>query len=97
MELQENSENHGGGVFAWNGKACGKAQMSTKRSLHQRKTEGGLGKGLVNLLRRKKITKKAYAGRGQETKWEMSIKYGYVYTVTRSCKAANSNTISQDS
>ena len=37
------------------------------------KTEGGLETGLANLWSRKRITKKAYAGRGQETKWEMSI------------------------
>ena len=37
------------------------------------KTEGGLEKGLANLWSRKKITKKAHAGRGQETKWEISI------------------------
>jgi hypothetical protein len=45
--------------------------MSTKRSLCQRKTEGGLEKGLENLWSRKKITKKAHAGRRQETKWEI--------------------------
>jgi len=38
----------------------------------QRKTEGGLEKGLANLWSRKKITKKAHAGRGHEIKWEMS-------------------------
>ena len=47
--------------------------MSTKRSFCQRKTEGGQEKGLANLWSRKKITKKAHAGRGQEAKWEMSI------------------------
>jgi len=49
--------------------------MSTKSSLCQRKTEGGPGKGLANLWSRKRITKKACAGRGQETKWEMSVNY----------------------
>jgi hypothetical protein len=52
-------------------KACEKAQMSTKRALCPRKTEGGLEKDLANLWSRKKITKKAHAGRGQETKWEI--------------------------
>ena len=33
-------------VFAWGGKACGKAQMSTKRSFCQRETEDGLEKYL---------------------------------------------------
>jgi hypothetical protein len=40
----------------------------------QRKTEGGLEKGLANLWsekKMKKITKKAYAGRGHESKWEI--------------------------
>jgi hypothetical protein len=35
---------------------------------------GGLENGLAKLWRRKKITKKAHAGRGQETKWEISGK-----------------------
>jgi hypothetical protein len=34
-----------------------------------------LKKRLATLWSRKKITKKAHAGRGHETKWEMSIKY----------------------
>jgi hypothetical protein len=49
--------------------------MSTKRSLCQKRTEGGLEKGLekglANLWSRKKITKEVHAGRGQETEWEM--------------------------
>jgi hypothetical protein len=39
--------------------------------LCQRKTEGGLEKWLASLWTRKKIRKKAHAGRGQETKWEI--------------------------
>jgi hypothetical protein len=39
----------------------------------QRKIEGGQEKGLANLWSRKRITKKAHAGRGQEAKWEISI------------------------
>jgi hypothetical protein len=35
--------------------------------------EKRLKKGLANQWSRKKITKKAHAGRGHETKWEMSI------------------------
>lgn len=34
------------------------------------------GKGLANLWSRKKITKRAYACRGQETQWEISIARG---------------------
>jgi hypothetical protein len=45
------------------------AQLSTNRSLCQRKTEGGLENELVNLPSRKRITKKAHAGRGPEMKW----------------------------
>jgi hypothetical protein len=70
----ENTRNYGRGVFAWRGEACGKAQMSTKRSLCQRKTEGGPENGLANLWSRKKITKKPCAGHGQEAKWEIPDK-----------------------
>jgi hypothetical protein len=42
-----------------------------RNTLRQRKTENGLEKGLANLRSRKKITKKAHAGRGQEIKWEI--------------------------
>src|SRR5277367_4034342 len=82
MESHENKGNHGGGVFAWGGKACGKAQMSTQRPLCQRKTHEGLENGLANLWSRQKIskiTKKAYAGRGHESKWEIPV-----YMSTRS-------------
>lgn len=46
MELRANTGNHRGGVFAWGGKTCGKAQMATKRSLCRRKTKGELEEGL---------------------------------------------------
>jgi hypothetical protein len=52
-------------------------QMATKRRLCQRKTEGEPKKGLANLWRGKKITKKAHAGRGQTTKWEIPGKSGF--------------------
>jgi hypothetical protein len=48
--------------------------MSTKISLCQRKTEGGLEKGLANLWRKINIKKKARAFRGQETKWGIPVK-----------------------
>jgi len=41
--------------------------------LCRRKTGGGLEKGLANLWSRKSITKKACAGRGQETKWDIPV------------------------
>jgi hypothetical protein len=48
------------------------AQKGIGTPLCQRKTEGGLRTWLANLWSRKKIKKKAHAGRGQETEWEMS-------------------------
>jgi hypothetical protein len=39
----------------------------------QRRTKGGLENGLVNLWMRKRIMKKAHAGRGQESKWGILI------------------------
>gem|GEM_PF-1331736 len=72
-------------------KACGKAQIATKRPLCQRKTGDGLEKDLANLWSRKKITKKAHAGRGLETIWEMSVymvqgrnKFGFRFSVRSS-------------
>src|SRR5208282_2253428 len=49
---------HGRGVFVSGRKVCGKAQMSTQRSLFQRKTVGGLEKGLETLSSRSKIRKR---------------------------------------
>jgi hypothetical protein len=54
----------------------GETRLASQKSIetppvpkkNQRRTE----KGLANLWSREKITKKARAGRGQETKWEMS-------------------------
>jgi hypothetical protein len=44
---------------------------------------GGLKKRLANLWSRKKITKKAHASRGLETKWEIPIK------MTQACRRLN--------
>jgi hypothetical protein len=71
MDPPENNGNHGSSVFRWHGKACVKAQIATKHPLCQRKTGDGLEKDLANLWSGKKITKKARAGRGQETIWEI--------------------------
>jgi hypothetical protein len=49
--------------------------MSTKRSLCQRKTEGGQEKGLAYLWRRKRITKKANAVVGQKPNGKSQIKW----------------------
>jgi hypothetical protein len=58
-ESQGNTENYGGGVFVWGGKACEKAPMSTQRSLLQRKTVGGLEKVLANQWSWRKIRKRS--------------------------------------
>jgi hypothetical protein len=47
-------------------------KKASEHPLCQRKTEGGLEYRLANPWSRKKVTKKAHAGRGQETKWEIS-------------------------
>ena len=44
------------------------------------KNRGRTGVALANLRNRKRITKKAHAGRGQETKWEMSIQSSFPIT-----------------
>ena len=69
-----NTGSHGGGVFAWGGKACENAQIAAKRTLCQRKTGSEPRKRLANLWNREKITKKAHAGHGLETIWECQIK-----------------------
>jgi hypothetical protein len=48
-------------------------KKASEHPLCQRKTEGGLKNGLATLWRGKRIAKKAHAGRGQETQWEISI------------------------
>jgi hypothetical protein len=51
-----------------------RSKKAPKYPICLRQTERGLEKGLANLSSRKKITKKAHAVRGQESKWEISIK-----------------------
>jgi hypothetical protein len=63
-----------GGVFSSMEKGRWESKKASKHPLCQRKIEDGLQKGLANLWRGKKITKKAHAGRGQDTKWEMANK-----------------------
>ena len=48
------------------------SKKGTETALCQRTTGTDWKKVLVNQWNRKKITKKAHAGRGHETKWEMS-------------------------
>jgi hypothetical protein len=73
QQSQGHTENYGGGVFVWGGRACEKAQITPKHPLCQKITGTDWKKVLANQWNRKKITKKAHAGRGHETKWEMSI------------------------
>jgi len=59
LQLGEgNTGNHGGGVFAWGGKACEKAQIAAKRPLCQRITGTDWKKVLANRWNRKRIAKK---------------------------------------
>jgi hypothetical protein len=75
QQSQKNTGNHGGGVFASGRNRALEPKRATKHRRCQRKTENGLENGLASLWRRKRITKKALAGRGQEIKWEISINF----------------------
>jgi hypothetical protein len=66
-------ENHGGGVFKSGRKRAWEPKIASKHLRRREQTEGGLEKWLANLLSGRKITKKAHANRGQETKWEISV------------------------
>jgi hypothetical protein len=50
-------------------------QNSIETPLCKRKIDGEPEKMLANLWSRRKITKKAHAGRGQEIEWEISKQY----------------------
>jgi hypothetical protein len=65
----------GKGVFASGRNSAWKPQKASEYPLCQRKTGNGLEISLANQYRGWKITKKAQAGRGQDTKWEISIQY----------------------
>jgi len=66
-EITEEVSSHPGEKGRWQHK------KASGHPLCQRKTEVGPENGLANLWGRRKITKKAHAGRGQETKWGMSV------------------------
>ena len=74
-ETTEEVSSHPGEKRAWEPK------NASKHPVFQRKAEDGLEKRLANLWRGKNITKKAHAGRGQESKWEMSMKAVLTSTV----------------
>jgi hypothetical protein len=54
------------------GKACWRSQTAPAIPRNRKNRAWKLKNGLANLWSRKKIKKKAYAGRGPETIWEMS-------------------------
>jgi hypothetical protein len=57
------------------GKLCSCPPLRCELAGAKRKNEVGLEKGLATLWSRNKITKRAYAGRGQEPKWEISNEF----------------------
>jgi len=48
-------------------------EMASEHPPSQRKMEGGLENGLANLMEQEENPRKAHAGRGQESKWEIPI------------------------
>ena len=60
------------GVFAFGRKWASGAKTVNETPLLQRITGADWKKVLANQWNRKRITKKAHAGRGPETIWEMS-------------------------
>jgi hypothetical protein len=69
---QKNTGNHGGGIFASGRKRAWEPIKASEHPCDGEKPRGGLENGLADLWRRRRITKKARAGRGQEIKWEIS-------------------------
>jgi hypothetical protein len=67
----ENNENHGRGVFASGRKWVLESKKHRNTPWTRENRRADLKKVLVNLWSGHRITKIAYAGRGQETKWEM--------------------------
>jgi hypothetical protein len=70
---QGNTGNHGGGVFSSGRKWALGAKSGIETALCRRITGTDWKKVFANRWNRKRITKKAHAGRGLETIWEMSI------------------------
>jgi hypothetical protein len=68
-----NIGNHGGGVFASGRKWAMGAKKGIETALCQKTTGTDWKKVIANRWNRKRITKKARVGRGQETKWEIPI------------------------
>jgi hypothetical protein len=74
QQSQGYTGNHGGGVFSSGRKWALEAKKGIETALCQKTTETDWKKVLVNQWNRKKITKKAHAGRGLETIWGIPIK-----------------------
>ena len=75
-KLQDSHEyngNHGRGVFASGRKWACEPKKTSKHPRCQRKTVGELEKRTCNPVEQEENHKNAYAGRGQETIWEMSV------------------------
>jgi hypothetical protein len=87
-KLQDSHEyngNHGRGVFASGRKWACEPKKTSKHPRCQRKTVGELEKRTCNPVEQEENHKNAYAGRGQETIWEMSVK-NYEDVVASCCK-----------
>jgi hypothetical protein len=76
QQSQKNAGNDGGGVFG-SGRKGRWEHKKASAPLCQRKTDGRIGKAdwkrLANMWRRRKITKKPRAVRGQEPKWVIPV------------------------
>jgi hypothetical protein len=68
----QNTSNHEGDVCASGRKLALGAQKGIETALCQKISGTNWKKVLANQWNRKRITEKAHAGRGPETKWEMS-------------------------
>src|SRR5271165_7464187 len=71
QKSHENNDKRGRGVFAFGRKWALGAKNGIETSLRQRITRTDWYKVLANRWDRKRITKKAQAGRGLETIWEI--------------------------
>jgi hypothetical protein len=71
QQSQGNTGNHGGGVFSSGRKWALGAKSGIETALCQRITGTDWKKVIANRWNRKRIAKKAHAGRGLETIWEI--------------------------
>jgi hypothetical protein len=76
QQSQGNAGNHRGGVFASGRKRASGAKSDIETALCQRIAGTDLKKVLASQWNRKKIMKKAHAGRGLKTIWVIPVKMG---------------------